>query len=129
MVLTEEQRKINRAIINKKYSDNNKEKKAKINKKYRDANKEKIAKINKHYNLDNPKKKNIKIWKHRGVIDDDWDTLYDYYIKETNCMICDKVYNKNNHNDKKCLDHDHDLLDEPNIRYICCNYCNLHVVR
>ena len=123
MVLTDEEKKINKAISNKKYNDANKEKKAQY---YLD-NKEKI----KQYNLDNPKSTIISNWKQQGIIveDDDWNGLYEYFIKETNCWICNKVYNKDIVMDRRCIDHDHDLLDEPNIRYICCNYCNLFIVR
>lgn len=99
------------------------------NKKYRAANKHKIRAYKKQYFLDNSKQYIIRNWKKRGVIDDDWDGLYDYYIKETNCWICDKVYSNDIVIDRRCLDHDHDLLDEPNVRYICCNYCNLHIIK
>ena len=49
---------------------------------------------NKEWNRNNPKCIIKSKWRFRGVIDTDYDLLYDYFIKETNCMICDKVYNK-----------------------------------
>jgi hypothetical protein len=144
MVLTEQERKERKAIVDKKYYLNNKEKVAENGKQYRNNNKEKIAEYikqyylnnkekvaeqNKQYFLDNPKIFIISHWKRQGVIDDDFDSLYEYFITQTNCWICNKVYNNDNVMDRRCLDHDHDLLDEPNIRYICCNYCNLHIVK
>ena len=131
MVLTEEQRKINKAISNKKWRDANKERELIREKKWRDANKEKRAEYKKQYHIDNPNVNIINQWKSYGIIveDDDWDGLYEYFIKETNCWICDKVFNKDINMDRRCLDHDHDLLDEPNVRYICCNYCNLHIIK
>ena len=131
MVLTDEQRKINIAISKKKWYDNNKEKIAKQQKQYRDANKEIIAEQQKQYKIDNHKFRTIHKWKYQGIIveDDDWDCLYEYFITQTNCWICDKVYNNDIITDRRCLDHDHNLLDEPNIRYICCQYCNLHIVK
>ena len=90
----------------------------------KETNKEKI----KQYYLDNHKQYTINKWKHQGIIDEDFDSLYEYFIKETNCWICDKVYNKDINMDRRCLDHDHDLLDEPNVRYICCNYCNINII-
>ena len=112
MVLTDERRKINRKITHKKYRDANKEKR-------------------KQYKKNNPKIYIISQWKQRGVIveDNDWDGLYNYFITQTNCMICDKVYNKDIVMDRRCLDHDHNLLDQPNIRYICCWYCNLKIIK
>ena len=57
-------------------------------------------------------------WRVSGVIDTDIDLLYDYYIKQTNCMICDIKFkdSKNRH-----LDHDH-ITGE--VRYIVCCKCN-----
>ena len=146
MVFTELELKERKRIRDKKYRDANKEKIAEKNKKYYLDNIEKIAEqhkqyfldnkehlseYKKQYNEDNPKIHIISQWKERGVIveDDDFDSLYDYFITQTNCWICNKVYNKDNVMDRRCLDHDHDLLDEPNIRYICCHYCNLHIVK
>ena len=62
-------------------------------------------------------------WKRLGIIDEDLSTLYDYLIKETNCMICFKEYK--NSKDRQ-LDHDHDTGE---IRYICCNNCNVNFLR
>ena len=116
MVFTEEDKIIRHRIANKKWYDDNKEKK---------------TERQKQYYLDHPKIFTIKRWKQQGIIveDDDWEGLYQYFIKETNCWICNKVYNKDINMDRRCLDHDHNLLDEPNVRYICCNYCNINIIR
>tara|TARA_R110000772_G_C12925930_1_gene399081 strand:+ start:85 stop:486 length:402 start_codon:yes stop_codon:yes gene_type:complete len=63
----------------------------------------------------------IANWKARGMIDDDFDDLYEYMLNETHCMVCLKEYK--NTKDRH-VDHDHDIKDEPNVRYICCNICN-----
>ena len=99
MVRTAEQRKINKAISNKKWKLNN-------NKTYK-----------------------ISRWKQQGIIDNDYDLLYEYFIKETNCMICYKIFNKDIINDRRCLDHNHYITDDNNVRYICCNYCNLNIIK
>jgi hypothetical protein len=109
----------------KQYNIDNKKQKAEDNKQYYLDNKEKL----KQYHINNPKVKIISQWKRLGIIDDDWDGLYDYFIKETNCWICDKVYNKHNKMDLRCLDHDHDITDDNNIRYICCGYCNINIIK
>ena len=71
--------------------------------------------------------KNIKIskWKHSGIIDNDFDLLFDTYLNETHCWICGKKFILNKMYHGKCLDHDH-KTGEP--RYICCGYCNLKVL-
>ena len=73
----------------------------------------------------NPKLCRINKWKLRGIIDGDFDSFYEYWIKETNCMICGIKYSKSNH---KCVDHDWSIKNDDNIRYICCRNCNVHVV-
>ena len=98
---------------------------------YRKNNKEKIKEIQKKYN-DSPKGiKNHKmgVWRKTGIIDPDLESVYDYSLTQTNCWICNKEYNKDIQMDRRCLDHDHDLIDEPNIRYICCVKCNLHLLK
>jgi hypothetical protein len=69
-------------------------------------------------------KKSMRIsdWKINGIIDEDLHAVYDYYIKETHCMVCFKVY-KNTFD--KCLDHDHKTGE---IRYICCRKCNTNIL-
>jgi len=112
------------------YSEDERKERARIaNKKYKDTNKEKIAEQNKKYQKENPKSMRISHWKRQGIIDDDYDLLYDVFIKETNCWICGKDFNKDIVMDRKCLDHDHDITDDGNVRYILCHYCNLYVVR
>ena len=105
----------------KKYRENNKEKIALKNKEWNDNNKE----YRKQYKIDNPKSDIISLWKVRGVIDEDFDALYEYFITQTNCWICDKVYNKDIKMDRRCLDHNHDTGE---VRYICCNYCNFKIL-
>jgi DNA-directed RNA polymerase subunit RPC12/RpoP len=139
MVYSEDERKERARIAQKKYKDNNREKIAeyyeenreKINeykRQYYLENKEKIDEKQKQYQNENDKLYRISQWKIQGIIDDDFDLLYDVFIKETNCWICGKEFNKDNGMDKRCLDHDHNITDDGNVRYILCGYCNLHVV-
>ena len=123
---------------NRQYRLDNKEKIKEYNRKYKLNNKEKINNKNKQYWLDNNKKikekqkqyyqtpvgkKNrvVAHWKQRGIIDEDLPSVYDYLIKQTNCMICLKEFKSTQ---DRHLDHDHSIPDAPNIRYICCNHCN-----
>ena len=121
---------IKRAEFKKQYWLDNKERFSKMRKERYKKNKEQINKKN----LENYHKKkliepllikkqhHISVWKERGIIDDDFDALYDYYIEQTNCMICDIDFNIS----KKTLDHDHET-GEP--RYVCCNRCNCGILR
>ena len=113
----------------KEYREKNKEKIKEYQKKYHkelyENNKEKIReKIKEYYKTENGKKsKSINCWKSRGVINDDFDKLYDYYL---NCKFCEECnieltigYKDVN---RKCLDHDHKT---GKFRNIICNRCNL----
>ena len=75
----------------------------------------------KDYNI--KKSTRISRWKTYGIIDEDLSAVYEYYIKETHCMVCFKPYkdSKDRH-----LDHDHETGE---IRYICCQSCNTHFLR
>mgnify|MGYP003661652593 CR=1 FL=1 len=80
---------------------------------------------NQQWYINNHKKTTITRWEKRGVIDENLSLVYDYFITQTHCWICDMEYNKSY---KRCLDHDHDELVNDNIRYICCHPCNSNIV-
>ena len=118
-------KKERKKITDKEYRDNHKGKAKEYNKEYRDNHKGKAKEYNKEYRQ-TPKGKKGKIisdWKQYGIIDEDLDAVYDYYIKQTECMICLKEY-KNTRD--RCLDHNHESGE---IRYICCRNCNSNFLR
>ena len=125
----------------KEYRANNKEKEKARHKKYYEKNKETIilrikeyrvnhkdmvSLIHKKYRANNPDKFRIKEWKRQGIIDGDFPLLEKVFEKETHCWICWESYNVTKR--RKCLDHDWDIKDDDNVRYICCNTCNVNVV-
>ena len=65
-------------------------------------------------------------WKRNGIIIDDVDKFYDLFLSTTHCQICKKklTVDKKTTHSTKCVDHDHNINDGPNVRYICCNSCN-----
>tara|TARA_S200002703_G_C3637408_1_gene195709 strand:- start:119 stop:490 length:372 start_codon:yes stop_codon:yes gene_type:complete len=114
------------------------EKKKQHNREYYQKNKEKI----KEYKKDNPYKKTEEYkerqkiwrkseegiksytksnWKKRGVISDDYDKLYDYYLSIEECENCNILLNTSNKT-KKCLDHDHET---GLFRNVLCFNCNI----
>ena len=103
----------------------NKEDRRKNQNEYREKNKEKIEKYYKkyYYSEEGQKNEKIKLWRLRGIIDEDLSSVYDYYIKQTHCMICLKEYKNSLNRD---LDHDHET---GKIRYICCANCNVNFLR
>ena len=70
------------------------------------------------YHQENPKIKVISCWKGRGVINEDFDTLYDLYINTDKCMYCEKVFADSY---ERCLDHDHKT---GLYRAVLCRSCN-----
>ena len=111
---------------NKKYnSKKNKERCAKYYQKNKEKEKKRIA----TYNSENPEKAHrthtISCWRSAGIEDEDFDLLYDVFMAETNCWICGKIFSTKKDYDAKVLDHNHSTGEA---RYICCRYCNLHVV-
>ena len=67
------------------------------------------------------KTSNICSWKILGIISDDWDKTYDYYINTHYCEYCDEAFK--NSKDRN-LDHDHSIKDDLNIRGVLCRRCN-----
>jgi uncharacterized protein YfaP (DUF2135 family) len=57
-------------------------------------------------------------WKRSGLICDDYNALYETYIKTTECEHCKTEFTEKN---KRCLDHDHTT---GLFRKIVCNRCN-----
>ena len=94
--------------------------------------KEEIRAYQKKYKQSPAGKKAQKIasWKYQGIIveENDWDYFYDLFLSITNCQMCQKelTIDKRNTHSTKCADHDHNITDRPNVRYICCNECNVN---
>ena len=122
-IYTDEQRKQKK----KEWREANREKEKERLKKYRDENKEKEKeRLKKYRSTENGiKSYRISKWKYRGMIHDDFDSVYEIYIHTTNCDYCGCEFTKNN---CRCLDHDHSIKDFNNVRGILCNRCNLRDV-
>ena len=108
----------------KEYFEKNKEKIKEKNKEYRENNKEKIKEQQKvYFKTENGKKSmRISIWKSRGIINDDFDALYDYYINCRNCEKCDVELVEGQKTNSRCLDHSHKT---GLFRNVLCSACNL----
>ena len=117
---------------NIKNKDKLKEYHKEYHKEYRIKNKEKITEYQKEYNkeysqTENGKKsKRINNWKKRCIIFHDYDLLYDIYINTTNCddCYCLLTEDKSNTSTTRCLDHNHSITDNENVRGIVCIACN-----
>ena len=107
----------------KKRYQENKEKLKLQTKEYRDNNKEKIKENKKIYYQSKICKKSYRIsnWKQRGVIHNDFNELYDYFINCKNCDNCNCCLDLCNKS-KKCLDHCHTTGE---FRNILCHSCNV----
>ena len=107
-----------RRIYNKKYYGNHKEE----SKKYYEKHKEEIKKYNK---TPKGKKSNtITNWKYRGLICEDYDSLYCHYINSENCEECNVIFGVKGDGTGtfKCMDHDHQTGQ---FRAFLCSKCNV----
>lgn len=77
-------------------------------------------KSNQIYYIRHKKSILIKLWKKRGILSNDWDSLYQNYITTNNCNKCNILFDKGTY--KRCLDHDHNTKL---FRMVLCNRCNL----
>ena len=110
----------------KQYRDNNKEYFNEYNKKYFEKNKEYFTEYNKKYSKTPQGIKSVTIssWKHRGLIYEDYDSLYGHYLNATNCDECGVRFGKfgGGVGDWKCMDHCHETGA---FRNFLCNDCNV----
>ncbi len=72
----------------------------------------------------------ISKWKNRGIIveENDWDYFHDLFLSITICQKCKKELTIDRYptHSTRCVDHDHNINDKPNVRMICCTACNLN---
>ena len=97
------------------------EKKKEYDKAYYQKHKEKKKE---YYKTPHGKKSNtISKWRERGILFHDYDLLHDIYLSTTHCHFCNCLLNQCNKS-RKCVDHDHDIHDNENVRGIICHVCN-----
>lgn len=101
------------------------EKKRENDRKYYQKNKEKKKEYLKEYKQTEQGKKSgrIKNWKHYGLIHNNYDELYEYYLNTTHCEKCNiELTDGNKASNRKCMDHSHTTGQ---FRNILCNGCNV----
>jgi len=69
------------------------------------------------------KSRRISSWKSQGILFHDYNLLYEIYFKTTHCDECKCLLNQCSKS-RKCMDHDHDITDDENVRNILCLSCN-----
>ena len=98
-------------------------------KEYYQKNKEKLKEYSKEFSKEHnqteqgKKSQRIRKWKQRGLIHDNYDELYEYYLNTTHCEKCniELTYDKQNTPTTKCMDHSH---ISGHFRNILCHSCN-----
>ena len=146
MPFTEEQKRERRKEASRKYMESNREKMKEYhknyNKNYRKANREKLREYEKNwkennrekvreydrkYKENNPEKVHksgkISLWKHHGLIDEDYESLYNKYMNTDYCERCNckLTGNKPQTSTSRCMDHDHITGKFRNVLCLCCN--------
>jgi hypothetical protein len=123
-----EYREANREKINEKNKEYREANREKLNEKYKEyyqLNREKQKEYNKEYNQTEVGKKIHRIarWKRWGVINDDYNALYEYYLNCKKCEECNiELIEGNFGANKKVLDHDHQT---GLFRNVLCHSCNV----
>jgi len=123
MVLTEKRREYLKKY-RETHKETHKEYMKKYYKEYHEKNKEKISEQKKEYHKTEQGKKSMRIsrWKKSGVICEDFNELYDYYINCRNCEECNvELIEGNKASNRRCLDHNHETGE---FRNVLCHTCN-----
>ena len=117
------------AAQKKAYQEKHKERDAKYIKEWSQKNKESINKSQIKYRQSPKGKKVSRInkWKLRGIISDDYTSLYEKFINTKNCEECNVKLTEGRQTTPttRCLDHDHSITDNPNVRNVLCVSCNV----
>jgi len=110
----------------KEHYEKNKEKIKERHKEHYEKNKEYFKQYSKEYNQTEKgiKSNRISKWKCRGLICDNYDALYEHYLKTAYCDACkvELTYDKRTTATTKCMDHCHET---GLFRNILCNLCNI----
>ena len=90
-------------------------------KKYKEKEKQYI----KQYQKTEQGRKSTRIaqWKQQGILFHDYDLLYEIYLQTSHCDECNCQLN-NCEKSRKCVDHDHSITYDNNVRNILCASCN-----
>tara|TARA_R100000935_G_scaffold26672_1_gene46659 strand:- start:18594 stop:19106 length:513 start_codon:yes stop_codon:yes gene_type:complete len=104
---------------NKEYSEKNKEKIKEYKKDYYEKNKDRLREY--EHTDKGIKCRRLSDWRRRGIIFHDYNWIYDVYIARTQCDYCKKDFKNDS---DRCLDHDHSITDDNNVRAILCRSCN-----
>ena len=114
----------------KQYREKNKERISEKKREYYEENKQRMNEKRNEYKKklkeENPEKfykqKRIDNWKKRGLICEDYDSLYCHYLNATHCENCEIEFGDNSQlADGKCMDHDHET---GLFRNFLCRSCN-----
>ena len=140
-MLSEHEKKERKRESNRKYNENNKEKINERKRIYYQNNKEKEKERVRVYNENNKEKEKerlraygqteqgkrsyrIRKWRHRGIVCENFDNLYDYFINCKDCEECGIELNvdKRRTSTTRCLDHCHESGE---FRNVLCHSCNI----
>ena len=106
----------------KEHYEENREKKLQYQKQYYEENKEKQKEYQRNYNKTEKGKKSAMIsgWKSKGLIEDDYDSIYDRYINTHECDCCKKPIHQGL--GSRVMDHCHKT---GKFRNVLCHNCNI----
>ena len=106
----------------KEHYEENRQRKLEYQKEYREKNKEKIKENHRVYRQTEKGKRiaSISAWKGRGLVSDDYDSIYDRYINTHECDCCKKHITHGL--GSRVMDHCHKT---GKFRNVLCHDCNI----